>query len=157
MFEIVIFAKDYFFLQENLSLFLTKMKVSNRMKRKIYKRIFVGEKSIIESKDENEYEERKIDFELRFGDDFKGTYLTKYFQKLLENVKKPNWISKGAIPTSQTNNGTDSISKIMTTGCIKFNLPNLFNTYWIYLIPFSTLNFDKKGHPSCNLQIICNA
>ena len=58
------------------------------MKRKIYKRIFIGESSIIESQDENEFEERKIDFELRFGDYFKGNYLTNYMTKLLDHVKR---------------------------------------------------------------------
>ena len=95
------------------------MKVSSKMKRKIYKRIFVGDKSIIESKDETEFEERKLDFEMRFSDLFEGNYLTNYLLKLLQYVKKPNWISGGNIPTSQTNNGTDPMSKIITKvwGC----------------------------------------
>ena len=99
--------------QDNLTHYLQKQKVSKKIRNKIYKRIFVGEESIIESKDETEFEERRLNFEQRYSDFFEGKYLKTYLTKLLENVKIPNWRSEGKIPINKTNNDAECLNSIM--------------------------------------------
>ena len=102
---------------------MTKMKMASKLKSKLYKAIFVGEKSLIQASDEFEFQERKLQIQIKFQETFDAKYLDVFTEKLLKNVKEPNWKSGGKIPVNQSNNDAECLNSIFKRRARRRKIP----------------------------------
>ena len=79
-------------MRRNLGLFMKKMKLRKKVQNQIFKTIWIGEDSIVESENETDFKLRRLEFESKFEDYFDNTeYISKYLDKMYSFICTPFW------------------------------------------------------------------
>ena len=112
-------------LKKNLSMYLKKQNLPKKIPKKIFKSIWIGPNSLVESADINEFTDRKLEFESNFSHYFESEeYINKYITKLLNHVLEVFWKTGQKLLTSNLAETLNSLIKRRMKHKVK-KIPNL--------------------------------